>query len=342
MTTFFMLGAQDRLVGNKFFELNKLIDWRRFEKHLARIHKQDISNMGGQVAYDRLKMFKALIIQQWHGLSDCELAEALALRIDFMHFTGFELSEQIPDDSTFCRFRNKLFQKKLHTKLFNELNFQLETLGLKVKQAECAIVDATIIQSANRPKKQINIEFDRKEAPTPKVTIEESKDPDAKWLKKGKKSYFGYKGFARVDKQGFVEKIHTTPANVAEVNQFEEIVKNTKAKRILGDKAYDSKANRELLKEKKKKKLGIMHKAQVNRPLSEREKLINKLISKTRYVVEQAFGTLKRIFGFTRASYKTTEKVQGQFTLKAMCQNLLKGLNLARERELTILRPQCA
>ncbi len=45
------------------------------------------------------------------------------------------------------------------------------------------------------------------------------KDPDTKWLKKGKKYYFGYKNFANVDEEGFYDNIHTEPANSAEVNK---------------------------------------------------------------------------------------------------------------------------
>ena len=52
----------------------------------------------------------------------------------------------------------------------------------------------------------------------------------------------------------------------------------------------------------------------------------NKLISKRRFKVEQCFGTIKRKFNFSRASYLRTEKVEGQFYFKAMCFNLLKAV----------------
>ena len=45
--------------------------------------------------------------------------------------------------------------------------------------------------------------------------VEESKDPDARWLKKGKKSIYGYKGHTVVDKaHGLMQAIEVTPANV--------------------------------------------------------------------------------------------------------------------------------
>lgn len=53
-------------------------------------------------------MFKALLLQSWHSLSDPELEEALRVRIDFMLFTGMGIENEVPDETTICRFRNKL------------------------------------------------------------------------------------------------------------------------------------------------------------------------------------------------------------------------------------------
>ena len=75
-----------------------------------------------------------------------------------------------------------------------------------------------------------------------------------------------------------------------------------------------------------------MEKAKKNKPLSHWQKMFNRLISKIRYKVEQGFGTLKRKFKMTRASYYTTTKVHGQMVLKAIAFNLLKGLNKAKIR----------
>ena len=96
---------------------------------------------------------------------------------------------------------------------------------------------------------------------------------------------------------------------------------------LLADKAYDTVANRNLLK-KKKVKNRILQKAVRNKPLTKRQKRRNILISKTRYKVERCFGTLKRKFNFARASYFSTIKVNAQALLKAMCFNALKAVNL--------------
>ncbi|EOC45603.1 transposase DDE domain protein, partial [Neisseria meningitidis 2001068] len=51
------------------------------------------------------------------------------------------------------------------------------------------------------------------------------------------------------------------------------------------------------------------------------------VFSKTRYVVEQSFGTLHRKFRYARAAYFGLIKVSAQSHLKAMCLNLLKAAN---------------
>ena len=64
-----------------------------------------------------------------------------------------------------------------------------------------------------------------------------------------------------------------------------------------------------------------------NRPLAEAQTKRNRYLSKTRYVVEQSFGTLHRKFRYARAAYFGLLKVSAQSHLKAMCLNLLKAAN---------------
>jgi len=95
----------------------------------------------------------------------------------------------------------------------------------------------------------------------------------------------GYKGFARCDEEGFVDKIHTTPANVGESPQFETMIEGSNAQRVLADKAYASKANSDALKCKHRD--GILHKAVHGRPMRQSQKCFNKLISNHRFRIEQ-------------------------------------------------------
>ena len=70
-----------------------------------------------------------------------------------------------------------------------------------------------------------------------------------------------------------------------------------------------------------------MCKAHRNRSLTEAQTKCNRYLSKTRYVFEQSFGTLRRKFCYARATYFGLIKVSAQSHLKAMRLNLLKAAN---------------
>ena len=190
------------------------------------------------------------------------------------------------------------------------------------------------IESAARPRMKVleEVPVDRKEAElavenNPLIYNQElSSDPDAKWLKKGNKYYFGYKAFTTVDNEGFISKTHIVPANEAEVNKLEIMAKGIAAAKFAGDRIYGSKDNRKILRESKIK-TRLMYKASKHKSLTNWQKKFNKAVSKFRFRAEQSFGTLKRRFGFNRSSYFSTRKTHAQFTIKAICLNLSKAVN---------------
>ena len=156
-----------------------------------------------------------------------------------------------------------------------------------------------------------------------------SADPDAAWVKKGKKSHFGYRSYVTVDnKDGYIRGVHTAPANESETTHLQTAlaVCDFKPTRVYADKGYASAGNRAALRAKQIKS-AIMHRAYRNKPLTARQIKANKLIGKTRYIVEQSFGTAKRLFDMARSRYMGTHKVNAQFMLKAICMNLLKAAN---------------
>lgn len=344
MTSFVSLALDHRLANHsKLSKLSKIIDWNRFSKYLSKLHKSDITpSNGGNSSYDKIAMFKLILLGQWNNLSDPELEYALRVRLDFISFCGFDIDGDIPDHSTICRFRNKLIAQGLMSKLLDEVNHQLVLLNLKVEKTNLAVLDATIVESSCRSKGDVidQMPSDRMEEEFDDVGCSDDKnnnfqesslsaDKDATWLKKGGKSHFGYKSFAVVDEEGFITDTHTSSANKSETSQFEEITKNLNnqnSKRLGADKAYDSKTNRSSLRAKNIK-TGIMHRKPRGKAMTKWQKRFNYAISQKRFRVEQTFGTLKRKFKFNRASYKSAIKVNAQFTLKAICLNLLKAVN---------------
>ena len=320
----FLREAADRIGADDVLrKIDRLMNWQSFLPILKRGLKR--TGIGPQ-GYDPLVLFKCLLIGQWHGLSDPKLERALKVRLDFMIFCGLDLHAPVPDETTHCRFRNALVRGGVYDDLLSEVCRQIEACGLKLKEAEAAIIDATLIESAARPRTYIEAPQDRAEGDEPDdPELHFSADPDARWVKKGSKSTLGYKGFARTDEEGFVTKVHTTPANKGESPEFATMIDGAKAQRVLADKAYASKANRDMLRSRHRD--GIMRKAVRGRPLRASEKRFNKLISKRRFRVEQCFGTMKRLFGLHRARYFGLAKTHAQLAMAAIGQNLLKAAN---------------
>ena len=279
-------------------KLDQVIDWQPIEQYLNRQRTRYLRDHRGRPAYPLLSMFKAVLLGQWHSLSDPELEHSLITRIDFNLFCRFdELS--ISDYSTLCRYRNWLAQDDTLSELLELINRQLTEKGLKVEKASATVVDATIIQTAGSKQRQA-IEVDEEGQVSGQTTP--SKDCDAHWIKKNGLYKLGYKQHTRTDEEGYIEKLHITP------------------------KGYDSKENRQHLEEHRLQD-GIMRKAHRKHPLTEAQTKRNRYLSKTRYVVEQSFGTLHRKFRYARAAYFGLLKVSAQSHLKVMCLNLLKAAN---------------
>jgi IS5 family transposase len=325
---FFMRLISDRVAAdNVLRKVSSLIDWKRLGWKVGKVRSKL-----GRAGYDVDLMVRVMLLGQWHSLSDRELEHALRVRLDFMLFCGAAIIDDSPDHTTICRFRNALVRLGLHEDLLAEVNRQLARHGLMMEAAPVAVVDATIVESAARPRRQIEaIPEDRKEdqareTPDQPVTEQLSVDPDATWLRNWRKSYFGYKVFVRADGEGFVDKLLARPANEGEAPHLAAMAAGCGAARLLTDKGFSSRANRDLLAGLGLKS-GIMFRAARGRPLSHWQKQFNRLVSKARWIIEQAFGTLKRKFQATRARYLTRQKVEAQMTLKATAMNLLKAAN---------------
>lgn len=321
-----------RKIKNDFLEkVTKIVNWLIIETILNKDYKQ-IQNAIGSLAYPPIKMFKILLLQRFYELSDPAMEENLYDRISFQQFTGFSVSEDIPDHSTICRFRNRLIETNTYEKVFYEFNRQIESLGLMVKTG--TMVDATVIESSRRPrKKKEEVVIDRDEDDHPQIeeTAVYSDDAEAKFLKKGDKLYYGYKAHVGVDgKEGFIRGGHVTSANKSDSGQLEEVIMEcgvVEDERIGADKGYDGKANREVLKNHGLKD-GIQRKKKKNKEETHWNKLRNRMIASVRYIVERTFGSLKRQYKLNRFRYVGIEKAQMEFLLVSMCYNIKKAVIL--------------
>jgi transposase, IS5 family len=137
------LGLMDAAVSRRggriedaLGSLSRLVDWGRFEALLCGVH----AARKGEASYPPLMMFKVLLLQRWHGLSDPAMEAALADRLSFLRFAGLSLDDATPDHSTIWRFRQALGADGLMDRLLSELNRQLDAHGLLVKQG--TLIDA--------------------------------------------------------------------------------------------------------------------------------------------------------------------------------------------------------
>ena len=317
----------------KLDEIDLMIDWKPVTKNLDMTLKRT-ANAVGKPAYPALLLFKGLILQRMYNLSDVELEEQINDRFSFRRFVGLGVSNDVPDATTFCRFRQELLGQKLSEKLFQLV------LGQLLKRGDFkhgVSVDATVVESSRRPRTTLEVvPKDRDEPDTDEqVTISHSDDTEAAWLKKGKKTHYGYKVHMASDPTyGLVVGGHVTPANRSDTNELEKLLSEIPTEirgRCYADKGYTSKANRDVVHQKKFKgrfKDGIMDKAVRGKPLTHWQKIRNKCISSVRCGIERIFGTFKRCRDFARSRYVGQAKVEQEFFLVALSYNLVRARNL--------------
>ena len=306
-------------VSNQWVKLRGGIRWEALRGILSAT--DETGELGGRPPYDPVVMFRAVLLGQWHDLSDEELELVLRVRLDFQLFCDFTLSDEVPDKSTLGLFRRKLESKGVLGACLKTVNLELERLGLKVQSGRM-VIDSTIIKSAARPRNVIEVSENDDTPPSATSSI----DPDAAWTVKGKSFHYGYKEHAIVEvEQGYIEDVQVTPANVHDGTMLRPIIKGRrKVREVLADKAYDSKKNRALLKRRQIKD-GILQRARRGHPLTPTEQRRNSRLSRQRFTAEQQFGTKKRKFKFARARYLGLAMVTAQSFLKAICCNLLKA-----------------
>ena len=85
-------------------KIDTLINWESLRPLFKGLYKRGISQAGVQEPFDSVMMSKAILLGQWHSLSDHALEESLLVRIDFMQFCALDLSDPVPDETTLCRF----------------------------------------------------------------------------------------------------------------------------------------------------------------------------------------------------------------------------------------------
>lgn len=283
--------------------LSDAVDWRPFRDLLSDIY----GSARGRPAYPPLVLFKCLLVQQWYGLSDPGLEEALEDRLSFRRFAGLSLEDPVPDHSTLSRFRKRLAERSLGEVLFDELARQFEARGLIVKQG--TLIDATLVKADARP---------------PRKGETASSDRDAKWGVKRSGPLFGYKAHVSLDQgSGLIRRAILTTANVSDRTPAADLIMGDEAV-VYGDKGYCGWWLRDRLAEAGVGD-GIMRSNYRRRPLSDEDRQRNREIAKIRGPVERAFAVMKRWYGYNRVRYRSLQRNALQLHLMCMAINLRRA-----------------
>jgi len=294
--------------------VHELINWLPLEALLSGIH----SKPKGEKAWPPIMMFKSLLLQSWYTLSDPALEKQLARDLLFRRFVGLDISEPVPDHSTFWRFRQKLEKLSLMDGLLNEINAQLAGQGLYIKSGEVSIVDASVIEARQcRPNK------DKKGHST--------QDVDAGWnVKAGsdgkRKSTYGYKAHINVEEDGLIKSTDYTAGHVHDSNCFTGLLSGDESA-VYADSAYRSQSHDDWLA-KRQIKNRIIKRAYRNKPLTEKDKQFNRLHSGVRCTVERVFGVLKQHYAMTKARYRGLARNRTRFEIMCVAHNIKRGLSI--------------
>lgn len=315
--------------GDDLERIAALLDFALFRPELERAVPRAGGTKGGRPAFDHVLMFKILLLQAMHGLSDERCEYLIKDRLSFMRFLGLGLADPVPDANTIWAFREALKRAGAVERLFAQFDTTLRAAGYLAMGGQ--IVDATIVAAP----KQRNTEAERaaiKAGQIPEGWAEKpaklrQKDRDARCTVKFSKAKpredgapqtdlavpaFGYKNHVAIDRRhGLIRGWTASHAAAHDGARLVEVIDaaNT-AGDVWADTAYRSAKNEAWLAER-----GLIsrihRKKPPGKPMAARTRRANARKSTVRSAVEHVFARQKgpmalvvRTIGLARARVK--------------------------------------
>jgi IS5 family transposase len=323
--------AQQRVqaMNGTLSKLKNAIHWEAFRPGIEGIFPLNDPKKGGQPPFDRVMMFKILVIKKLYGLSNDQAEFQILDRFSFRDFLCLELQHRVPDATTIWLFEEHLQQGQAMEVLFENFTQRLRDAKLIVNEGK--IIDASIVhapvQHISR-KENDQLDNGRKPRGWNKHKVRQ-KDTEATWTKKHGKSYFGFKNHTKVDTASkLIERYAVTTASVPDGNMAGELLtESDKDQRLDGDKGYDW-ADIHTLVAKLEIQDQIMEKAQRGRPLKRAQERANKARSRIRARIEHVYGQMTKRFEGLRLRCIGLQRAVHQTGLSNLCYNMLRVIFL--------------
>jgi IS5 family transposase len=286
-------------------EMETVVPWARLVERLRPLYPK---GERGRPPIGLERMLRIYFLQQWYGLADEALEDALYDSQALRGFAGIELNrDPVPDATTVLHFRHWLEQHKLTEALFTEISALLAERGLLMRQG--TIVDATIIAAPSSTKNKTK-----------------SRDPEMHQTKKGNQWYFGMKAHIGVDvASGVVHSLVGTAANEADINQTTTVL-HGKEEVVFADAGYTGAEKRREHAEREVSWFIAAKRGTVKAlPPGEREEAeaVERALAQLRSPVEHPFHIVKNLFRHRKARYRGLAKNTAQLHTLFALANLM-------------------
>ncbi|MGV7189976.1 IS5 family transposase [Xanthomonas axonopodis] len=293
-------------------EMEQVVPWQQLLGLVAPHYP--VSGRPGRQPYALETMLRIHLLQQWYGMSDPAMEEALHEIPTLRRFAQLGGLDDIPDETTILNFRRLLETHGLAGRMLEAVNAHLARKGQSLRSG--TIVDATLIA-----------------APSSTKNADHARDPEMHQTRKGNQWYFGMKAHIGVDEfSGLVHHVHCTAANVADVTVMHRLL-HGKEDSVFGDSGYTGADKREELQDCEAAFFIAARPSTIqaigNKRERAQEQRWERFKASVRAKVEHPFRVIKRQFGYTKVRYRGLAKNTAQvLTLFALSNLWMKRKQL--------------
>jgi transposase, IS5 family len=299
-------GKKKQTRRDKFLaEMEQVVPWPRL---VARLQPLYPKGERGRPPIGVERMLRIYFLEQWYGLADEALEDALYDSQALRGFAGIDLNhDPVPDATTLLKFRHWLERHDLTRALFDDIAAMLEERGLLMRQG--TIVDATIIA-----------------APPSTKNKSKSRDPEMHQTKKGNQWHFGMKAHIGVDvTSGVVHTLTGTAANEADINQTAALL-HGQEEAVFADAGYTGADKRPELADRAvcwniAIKRGIIK--ALPKTLQDLAEPMERALAQVRAWVEHPFHVVKNLFRHKKLRYRGLAKNTAQLRTLFALANLV-------------------